>query len=116
MQAQLEDIHVAMYPGTSDPYEPENATEITHPFGAINFGLAGVRVYAATTKTWAVVAGIGGGIILNRVGVISTLLLPPATESYDTPTYASQSINTTTFRKNRTYEVDSTSNSSRLWH
>lgn len=105
MQAQLEDIHIAMYPNIKSPYEPEDPDKISHPFSSMAVNMAGVHIYSATAKVWSVVAGMDGGIIMNPVGVIQALLPPPTNETYDGPTYLAHSINTTTFRQSRTYEV-----------
>ncbi|KAH7007281.1 hypothetical protein EDB80DRAFT_880786 [Ilyonectria destructans] len=107
MQAQLEDIHIAMYPNIKSPYEPEDPDKISHPFSSMAANMAGVHIYSATAKVWSVVAGMDGGIIMNPVGVIQALLPPPTNETYNGPTYFSHGINTTTFRQNRTYEVNS---------
>ncbi|KAH6974130.1 carbon-nitrogen hydrolase [Ilyonectria sp. MPI-CAGE-AT-0026] len=107
MQAQLEDIHIAMYPNIKSPYEPEDPDKISHPFSSMAVNMAGVHIYSATAKVWSVVAGMDGGIIMNPVGVIQALLPPPTNETHHGPTYLAHSINTTTFRQNRTYEVNS---------
>lgn len=105
MQAQLEDIHVAMYPEFFDPHMVDDPSRVLHPFSSMKVNMAGVHVYTATSKTWTVVAVNGGGLIMNPVGVIQSMMGPFPQGTYDAPTYHGFSVNTTTFRKDRTYEV-----------
>lgn len=108
MQAQLEDIHVAMYPEFFDPHMVDDPSRVLHPFSSMKVNMAGVHVYTATSKTWTVVAVNGGGLIMNPVGVIQSMMGPFPQGTYDAPTYHGLSVNTTTFRKDRTYEVSLT--------
>ncbi|KAF5601400.1 aliphatic nitrilase [Fusarium pseudoanthophilum] len=105
MQAQLEDIHIAMYPNIGDPWEIEDPAKITGPFASSRVNMAGVHVYSATAKVWSFVAGTGGSLVLNRFGAIQSFMAPPKKRAMGGPSYHAYSLNTTGFR-NRTYEVN----------
>lgn len=105
MQAQLEDIHIAMYPNIGKLYQPEDPDTISHPFASTQVNMGGVHVYSATSKVWSIVSGMSGGLIMNQVGVIAAMMEAPDEPTNDGPSYLAKSLNTTTFRKNRTYEV-----------
>lgn len=105
MQAQMEDIHIAMYPNVEDPYKVDDPAKVNSPFASPRVNMAGVHVYSATAKVWSFVAGMDGAMVVNPVGVIQSYLSPPLNRTTGGPIYHAHSLNTTAFRKGRTYEV-----------